>query len=122
MTALLLCLAGGLGAAARFLVDGEVRRRWPGPFPWATVLVNVSGSLLLGVLVGLVLHHGLGEAWRPVLGVGFCGGYTTFGTANVETVRLAQQGRAWLALLSGLGQLVLATGAGALGLALAALG
>ena len=49
MSVLLLALAGGLGAVVRFVVDGEVRRRRPSGLPWATVLVNVSGSLLLEI-------------------------------------------------------------------------
>ncbi|GAB2936287.1 hypothetical protein GCM10027047_36160 [Rhodococcus aerolatus] len=121
MTVLLLAVAGGLGAVARFVVDGEVKRRRPGPLPWATVLVNVSGSLLLGVLVGLVRYHDAPADLRLVLGVGFCGGYTTFSTASVETVRLVQQGRVGAALGVGLGQLVAAVAAGALGLGVTAL-
>ncbi len=54
----LIGLAGGLGAATRFVVDGEIRRRFSTTFPWATVTINVSGSLLLGLLAGVVLFHG----------------------------------------------------------------
>ena len=121
MSVLLLALAGGLGAVVRFVVDGEVRRRRPSGLPWATVLVNVSGSLLLGVLVGLVRHHGAPEDLRLVLGVGFCGGYTTFSTASVEVVRLVQGRRVGAAVGIGLGQLVLAVAAGAVGLGVTAL-
>ena len=84
--------AGAVGAAARFVVDGAVRSRWPRPFPLGTLVVNIGGSLLLGVLTGLVLFHGSPDVVRIVLGTGFCGGYTTFGTASFETVRLSQQG------------------------------
>ncbi len=49
---LLLTLAGGLGAAARFVLDGAVRTRWPSQFPWGILLVNVLGSFVLGFLTG----------------------------------------------------------------------
>jgi len=86
-----VCLAGALGALARFVVDGEVRRRRPSAFPWATFVVNVTGSLLLGVVTGAVVGHGEPSLLRTVVGTGFCGGYTTFSTAAVETVRLVQR-------------------------------
>ena len=119
MIALLLVLAGGVGAGARFVADGAVRGRWAADFPLGTLLINVSGSLLLGVLTGLVLFHQSPADLRLVLGTGFCGGFTTFSTASFETVRLVQQrlvGRAALYSLATLGLTVLA---GAAGLALA---
>ncbi|WP_375489835.1 fluoride efflux transporter CrcB [uncultured Jatrophihabitans sp.] len=94
MIVTLMCLAGGLGAVARFMFDGFVRPRTRGDYPWGTLLINVSGSLVLGVLTGLVLFHGAPDQLRVVLGTGFLGGYTTFSTASFETVRLLQQGSA----------------------------
>ncbi|MEZ0494025.1 CrcB family protein [Kineococcus sp. TBRC 1896] len=117
----LLALAGGAGAAARFVVDGAVRTRWPSQFPWGVLLVNVLGSLLLGVLTGLVLE-GADERWGLVLGVGFCGGFTTFSTAMTDTVRLARDGSVRLALVNLLGTLAATVTAAALGLGLAVLG
>lgn len=118
---LLLALAGGLGAAARFALDGELRARRPSSFPWPILLVNVLGSFLLGFLTGLVLD-GADDAWRLVLGVGFCGGFTTFSTSMVDTVRLAQQGSLRPALVNLGGSLVLTVIAAAFGLGLAVLG
>ncbi len=115
---LLIGLAGGLGAAARFLLDGWIRRLRPTDFPWATVLINVSGSFALGVLTGLVLYRGGSTDLRLIAGTGFCGGYTTFGTASFETVRLVQRQAYGQALANGLGTLLLAVGAAALGLLL----
>lgn len=86
-----MALAGGVGAAARFVVDGLVRRRWDGGYPWATLVINVSGSLVLGVLTGLTIYHGAPGDLRLVLGTGLCGGYTTFSTASFEAVRLLQR-------------------------------
>jgi CrcB protein len=107
MTALLLiAAAGGLGAVARLILDGLIRSRLPVGYPVGTTIVNLSGSLTLGLLTGLVLGGAAPESWRLVAGTGFLGGYTTFSTASVETVRLLQD-RLWLAsLVNGLGMLV----------------
>jgi CrcB protein len=113
----LTLLAGATGAVARFLLDSSVKRRWHTTFPWATVFINVTGSLLLGVLAGLVLFAGQPAVWQTVIGTGFCGGYTTFSTASFETVRLVQQNRPGLALLNALGSLVLSVAGCAAGLA-----
>lgn len=117
MTVVLVAVLGGLGAASRFVVDGWIRARWNAPFPVATVLINVSGSLLLGLLAGGVLFGDLARSWLVVGGVGFCGGYTTFSTAMVETVRLVQAGESHRAALNAVGSLVLAVGAASLGVA-----
>lgn len=111
-----IATAGGLGAALRFVVDGLVRARTRGTFPWATVLINVSGSLLLGVVTGLAAAHGLDRAWVLVLGGGLLGGYTTFSTASVETVRLAQGRRRIAAAGNAVGTALTTVAAAALGL------
>jgi fluoride exporter len=121
VTVVLLALAGGAGAAARFLVDGLVRARFRTALPWGTVVINVSGSLLLGVLAGLVLRNPGLSGLQLVLGTGFLGGYTTFSTASVETVRLLQSGRTGLALVNALGTMAAGAGAAAAGVALALL-
>ncbi|KRD43807.1 chromosome condensation protein CrcB [Cellulomonas sp. Root930] len=121
MTVLLIGVFGGIGAATRFVVDGSVRSRWNRVFPLATLAVNVSGSLLIGLLAGAHVYHGLGEAWQVVAATGFCGGYTTFSTAMVETVRLIQAGELRRATANAVGSVVLCLGAAALGVALMAL-
>lgn len=88
---LLLALGGGLGAVTRFVVDAVVARRNPFRVPLGTMLINITGSLVLGLVTGLLVADSAGSASatvRAVLGTGFCGGYTTFSTASVETVRL----------------------------------
>jgi len=115
MTLLLLALAGGLGAVARFVVDGVVTAARSGRHPVGTTVINLSGSFLLGLLTGLAAGHLLGDDSLLVLGTGFLGGYTTFSTAAVETVRLLEQRRWAAALVHGLGQAVAATGLAALG-------
>lgn len=117
MTALWVALAGGLGAVARFGLDGWVRSRTATPaFPVGTVVVNVTGSFVLGVVTGLSLAHVVPEELRLVLGTGFCGGYTTFSAASLETVRLVEQRHTGLALLNGVGTLLTTVGVAAVGL------
>lgn len=118
MITLALVLSGGAGAVTRFAVDGALRSRWPSRLPWATMIINVTGALLLGILTGLVLYRGASTDLTAIAGTGFCGGYTTFSTASFETVRLVQQQRFTAALVSGLGTALLAMGAAALGLGL----
>jgi CrcB protein len=113
-------LAGAVGAVARFVVDGAVRHRWAPTFPWATLAINVSGSLLLGVVTGAVVFAGAPDLLRAVVGVGLCGGYTTFSTASFETVRLAQQGRAVAASINAVGSLLLTTASAGMGLGVVA--
>ncbi|NLA10019.1 MAG: CrcB family protein [Microbacteriaceae bacterium] len=110
---LAVAAAGGLGAAARYLVDVGVGRRVGGAFPWGILVVNVSGSLLLGALTGLALH----AAWLWMLGAGLLGGYTTFSTVAVETWLLAEAGArraTWGNALGSLLACVTAAGAGVL--------
>lgn len=117
----LLSLAGGLGATARLVVDGAIRTRVSGALPWGTIVINLTGSLALGMLAGLSLGQVVPESWHLVVGTGFLGGYTTFSTASFETVRLLQE-REWrLGAVNGLGTLVCATGAAGLGLWVGAL-
>ncbi len=120
-TLLLVALLGGAGAATRFVVDGAVRVRWSRTFPVATFLVNVTGSLFIGLLFGAVTSHGLGSDWSVPAITGFCGGYTTFSTAMVETVRLVQSGQLRRALLNALGTTVACLAAAALGVTVMAL-
>jgi CrcB protein len=114
---LAICVGGGVGAALRFVIDGLVRSRSSLAYPLATTIINVTGSFGLGLITGLGATSGLPHAWVLVLGGGVMGGYTTFSTASVETVRLIEQRRWGLALLNGVGQLVLGIAAAALGLA-----
>ncbi|GAA4287319.1 CrcB family protein [Georgenia daeguensis] len=120
MIALLTALAGGLGAAARFVLDTLVARHNRLSVPLGTALVNVTSCFLLGLLTGLVLSRpGLGDA-GTVLGVGFLGGYSTFSTASVEGVRLLCQRRLAQAAAHTGGMLVLGLAAALLGVALGA--
>ncbi|GGF52430.1 hypothetical protein GCM10011519_27990 [Marmoricola endophyticus] len=117
-----LCLAGGVGAALRFVVDGLVRERTSGTYPVGTTLINLSGSLLLGLVTGLAASAVVSDDLRLVLGTGLLGGYTTFSTHCVETVRLAQERRWRASTLNALGTLVLGVALAGLGYALGSAG
>ena len=116
-----LIVAGAVGAPARYLLDDAISSRTQGVFPWGTLVINVSGSFLLGLLTGLALFHGFPATPRLILGTGFCGAYTTFSTFAYETVRLAEEGAVNEAVRNALAGLVLGAGAAAAGLAAAAL-
>ena len=116
-----LFFAGGVGACARYLVDGVVLDRTSGELPAGTFVVNVTGSLLLGFLAGLVLYHAFPATPKIELGTGFCGGYTTFSTFTYETIRLAEERQMGAALRVLVAGLIVPAAAAALGLALATL-
>ena len=93
MKILLVAVGSGLGGVIRYLVPC-----WIGAakgFPWATLTVNVVGSLLIGLLSGLLARHGGSsvESIRAFAVVGFCGGFTTFSTFSNEMFRLFESGR-----------------------------
>ena len=117
--ALLVALSGGIGAMARALVIHHVGVRRSDPLPLGTVVVNASGSLLLGLLTGFSLYHGFGPKDLSVFGVGLCGGYTTWSTASWESVHLARSGHRREAVVYTLGGLVVCLAAAAAGLAVA---
>ena len=119
--ALVVALAGGAGAVLRALLIHHVGVRRDDPLPLGTMLVNASGSLLLGILTGLSLYHGLGSHILAVIGVGLCGGYTTWSTASWETIHLLHNDHRTEAVVYTLGGLVVCLAAAAAGIGLMAL-
>jgi CrcB protein len=115
-----LIVGGALGAPARYFVDGWVEPRIDSVFPWGTLVVNVTGSLLLGVITGLALYHGLGDVPRAAIATGFCGAYTTFSTFSYETVQLIETGEHGRAVANALGSVAAGLLAAGLGLAVTA--
>ena len=115
-------VAGAVGAPLRYLVDIALTERTKGTFPWATFVINVTGSFLLGLLTGLGLHHGLPKTARLVLGTGFCGAYTTFSTFTFESVCLLEEGEPFAAAKNAAGTLVACALAAAAGLVAATTG
>ena len=102
MRILLVAIGSGLGGVLRYLVPC-----WIGAqkgFPWATLTVNVAGSLLIGLLSGLLARHGgsSAESIRAFAVVGFCGGFTTFSTFSNETFHLIESSQ-WLSAVAYVG-------------------
>lgn len=114
-----ICLAGGLGAGLRFFVDGLIAERHALPMPIGTLVINVAGSLTLGLLSGALTA---GYPMLAILGVGLCGGFTTFSTAMLEAAQLLRTHRPGLAAVQAVSMLVLSVAAAALGFAVGSAG
>src|SRR5690625_2846448 len=85
-----VALAGGIGAVARALVDGAGALWGHSRYPRSTVIINLSGSALMGLLAGIGTNAVAAE-WQTIVGVGFLGGYTTFSTAAVQAAEMVVQ-------------------------------
>ncbi|MGI8610120.1 MAG: fluoride efflux transporter FluC [Candidatus Dormibacteria bacterium] len=113
-----IMVAGAFGAAARYGVDGLVTQHVPGSFPWGTFVVNISASVLLGIVFTLTTQRLAVDApTRLALTTGFIGSYSTFSTLMLESMRLAGSGSNGLALLNVLGSVfvgMIAVGVGML--------
>lgn len=83
-------LGGFIGSALRYTLGGYLQDRMGATFPWQTLIVNVSGSLVIGMFLGLAFSENWGEGWRLFVAVGILGGYTTYSTFAYETVRLLE--------------------------------
>ena len=118
MTLLMVCLGAALGAPARYLTDRAIQSRHDTVFPWGTLTVNVVGSLILGLLVGLAGHYQVPAAVVAAVGIGFCGALTTYSTFGFETVRLVEDGARFYAVLNVVASLVAGLGAAVAGYAL----
>jgi fluoride exporter len=105
---LTVAIGGGVGAALRYLLSGAVYRLLGTDFPYGTLAVNLLGSLFLGWLMEATEYSaGTAPMLRLFLGVGLCGGFTTFSTFSYETMRLLTDGVYLQALLNISGSVVL---------------
>jgi CrcB protein len=96
MRLLLICLGGAVGTAARYGVGGLSLRWWGTEFPYGTLVVNVTGSFLIGVIQQVAWSTlAIPETLRLVLTVGVMGGFTTYSSFSYETLRLVEEGL-WL--------------------------
>ncbi len=94
-------LGGGLGAALRYILSGAVYRVAGTDFPYGTLVVNILGSMLLGWLMETSeVSTASGPMLRLFLGVGLCGGFTTFSTFSYETMRMLSSGSYMTALMN----------------------
>ncbi len=120
-TFLLIGVGAVLGANLRYLVGSVIAARLGAVFPWGTLLVNVSGSFVIGLILPILAARlDGGPAARALLVTGFLGAYTTFSTFSAETVALGQRGFPLPALAYALGSVLLGVAATLLGSALGA--
>jgi CrcB protein len=90
-----IAFGSALGGMSRFWLSGVIARSFGETFPWGTLIVNVTGSLLIGIIAALTAPDGrifLGSTARLALMAGFCGGYTTFSSFSLQTLSLLQDG------------------------------
>lgn len=111
----MVALGAAIGAPLRYLIDRAVQARHNSAFPFGTLTVNVTGSLVLGILAGLPAPGTL----MALGGAGLCGALTTYSTFGYETLRLLQDRAQALAVLNVIGSIVAGLGAGYGGLLLA---
>jgi len=118
-----VAVGGALGTTGRYWLSGVVARQMGETFPWGTLLINVTGSLLIGFFATLTGPDGrvfVGSTARQFVMIGLCGGYTTFSTASWESLHLVRSGQRWAAVVYTFGGLVACVGGAVAGLAMAA--
>jgi CrcB protein len=99
---------GGFGALMRYVLGGAIAVRIGGRFPLGTLVINVTGSFLIGILMTLFTERFQPHPnWRLLLVVGVLGGYTTFSTFEYETFRAVQDGGKWIGLVNVIASVVL---------------
>jgi fluoride exporter len=108
-TVVAIGVAGSFGAVVRYGVEGFVSERTNGSFPWGTFVVNISGSIILGLLFALLIEGRVIMApWlRTAATVGLIGAYTTFSTLSLETFRMIEDGAYLAAGFNAFGSLAL---------------
>ena len=116
-----VAVAGAFGALARFGVHAAVQSRTASRFPYGTVVVNLTGSFVLGLIVGFVTYQGLDADVRVVVGTGFLGAYTTFSSYSYDTFGLADSGAPRAAVVNAVGSVAAGLVVATAGFALAGL-
>ncbi|MFD0341810.1 fluoride efflux transporter CrcB [Streptomyces sp. NPDC127117] len=119
MNWLLVIVGAAVGAPLRYLTDRAVQSRHDSVFPWGTFTVNVSGSLILGLLTGAVAAGAASSHLQLLIGTGLCGALTTYSTFSYETLRLAEDGAKSYAVANVVGSVAAGLGAAFAGVALA---
>ena len=105
---LLVVIGGGGGTLARYVAASAIMTRFGGRFPLGTLVINVTGSFLIGFLMTMLTERfKLDPSWRLLLVVGFLGGYTTFSTWEWETYAAIREGGLWTGMLNVVSSIVL---------------
>jgi CrcB protein len=93
---LAVAAGGALGSVARYLVSVGSGKLFGTGFPWGTLIINVTGSFLIGALAGLIAAKwDLSQTMRIFLTIGICGGFTTFSTFSLDAYYLIERGQTW---------------------------
>ena len=120
MTYLLIILGGGTGSLVRYLVGTAIMSRFGSRFPLGTLVINISGSFLIGLIMTLLTERlQPSNTWRPFLIIGFLGGYTTFSSFEWETYSALRDGSFWMGFVNVIGSVTLGYAAVWLGALLA---
>ena len=90
-TVFLVGSGGFLGANVRYWLGGLIQSRMGVIFPWQTLFINVSGSLIMGLFMGLMISENWSPSWRLFFAIGILGGYTTFSTFSYEAITLLSE-------------------------------
>ena len=120
MNYLWIAVGAVAGASARYFLSGLIARNFSATFPYGTLLINVTGSLVLGFfLVYSTERVLLDPRWRMLVAIGFCGSYTTFSSYAFESFSLMEQGQWWMVAINVVGSNLLCLAAVLAGAALA---
>jgi CrcB protein len=119
MNTLLVAIGGAIGSVGRYLIGGWVQSLAGTGFPAGTFFVNVTGSLIIGVILGLVERGALSSQARLLLAVGLMGGYTTFSSFSYDNLGLLQTGETGRFFFNVIAQLALGLFAAYLGVVIA---
>ncbi len=103
MKFLLILLGGGVGSLARYFAGSAISSRFGARFPIGTMVVNVTGCFLIGLIMTLLTERQPHPYWRLALVVGFLGGYTTFSSFEWETYSAVREGGFWIGLANVVG-------------------
>jgi fluoride exporter len=104
----MVLVGGGVGAVARYALGTAISTRFGGRFPMGTMVINVTGSFLIGLLMVLITERLQPHPnWRLLLVVGFLGGYTTFSSFEFETYQAIRDGGHWIAAAYVMGSVLL---------------
>jgi CrcB protein len=104
---LVILIGGGTGSLARYAAGAAITSRFGSRFPLGTMVINVTGSFLIGLIMTLLSERQPHPYWRMALVVGFLGGYTTFSSFEWETFSAVRSGGFWIGLSNVAGSVVL---------------